>query len=191
MLASRYDSGSMITTRYYYDILGRVTGQTEHASDRSHGLWYTYDDLGRVATVRDVFDGTAATTAYEYGTGDQISKVTYDSGYESYSYDLFNRLDQWHTYHGSTRLIQKNISYEGIDDQSGSSRPVAWSYVSTGGYSAIYNYTSDGNGNIVSETLDGKRTTYVYDSANQLIRENNQRANRTWTWTYDAAGKSS
>jgi hypothetical protein len=36
--------------------------------------------------------------------------------------------------------------------------------------------------------VGGKTTTYVYDSANQLIRENNQRANRTWTWTYDAAG---
>ena len=34
-----------------------------------------------------------------------------------------------------------------------------------------------------------KTTTYVYDSANQLIRENNQAANKTWVWTYDDAAK--
>ena len=31
-------------------------------------------------------------------------------------------------------------------------------------------------------------TTYVYDSQGQLIRENNQAANRTWTYQYDNAG---
>ena len=51
-----------------------------------------------------------------------------------------------------------------------------------------FSYTYDNNGNIVSETVNGKTTTYVYDSANQLIRENNQAANRTWVWTYDGAG---
>jgi len=28
----------------------------------------------------------------------------------------------------------------------------------------------------------------VYDSANQLIRENNQKLGKTWTWSYDSAG---
>ena len=31
-------------------------------------------------------------------------------------------------------------------------------------------------------------SSYVYDTANQLIRENNQELGKTWTWTYDAAG---
>jgi len=31
-------------------------------------------------------------------------------------------------------------------------------------------------------------TSYVYDSANQLVRENNQEAGKTWVWTYDEAG---
>ena len=31
-------------------------------------------------------------------------------------------------------------------------------------------------------------TTYSYDSANQLIREDNQKHGRTYTWTYDNAG---
>jgi len=44
------------------------------------------------------------------------------------------------------------------------------------------------NGNILSIS-DGTYTTgYVYDSANQLIRENNQQLGFTQTWEYDNAG---
>ena len=50
------------------------------------------------------------------------------------------------------------------------------------------NYTYDDNGNILYIS-DGTNTTlYAYDSANQLIRENNQAANKTWVWTYDDGG---
>jgi len=42
-----------------------------------------------------------------------------------------------------------------------------------------------GGGTVVN---GGYTTTYVYDSANQLIRENNQEAGKTWVWTYDEAG---
>ena len=37
-------------------------------------------------------------------------------------------------------------------------------------------------------TFGGKTTTYVYDSQNQLIRENNQAGGYTYQWTYDDAG---
>ena len=51
-----------------------------------------------------------------------------------------------------------------------------------------YNITYDGNGNIKSVRQGGNTTTYVYDSQNQLIRENNQEAGKTWVWTYNRAG---
>ena len=187
-LVSQTDSETGTTVRYDYDTLGRMIRQTGSVNGESRSLWYTYDAQGRAATVKDVYDGTAITTAYTYDGANRVAGVTVGSTSESYAYDGFNRLDKWYTYHNSTYLMQKDISYEAIDDRSGSSRPVMWSIVSTGGYSAIYNYTYDGNGNILSETLDGDTTTYVYDSANQLIRENNQKADKTWTWTYDAGG---
>ncbi|MBQ7311798.1 MAG: hypothetical protein IJW88_09765, partial [Alistipes sp.] len=44
-------------------------------------------------------------------------------------------------------------------------------------------------GSIISVTdNDNKTTTYTYDSANQLTRENDQAANTTTVWTYDSGG---
>ena len=55
-----------------------------------------------------------------------------------------------------------------------------------------YTYSYDANGNITQisdvTTATHYTTTYRYDSANQLIRENNQRRGTTWTWEYDNAG---
>ena len=49
-------------------------------------------------------------------------------------------------------------------------------------------YTYDDNGNILTVGDGTNTTSYVYDSANQLIRENNQAGGFTHTWEYDNAG---
>ena len=51
-----------------------------------------------------------------------------------------------------------------------------------------YSYTYDGNGNILSVSDGTNTTTYVYDSDNQLIRENNQAGGFTHTWEYGGIG---
>ncbi len=51
-----------------------------------------------------------------------------------------------------------------------------------------YSYTYDDNGNIVSTSFWNETFAYVYDSQNQLVRENNSRLGYTYTWTYDNAG---
>ena len=60
--------------------------------------------------------------------------------------------------------------------------------VSASTYGKTYTYTYDNNGNILSVSDGSYTTSYTYDSANQLTRENNQAAGKTWTWTYDNAG---
>ena len=56
------------------------------------------------------------------------------------------------------------------------------------GRDITYSYTYDANGNITSVSDGTNTTSYAYDSANQLIRENNQEVGESWTWTYDAGG---
>lgn len=52
-----------------------------------------------------------------------------------------------------------------------------------------FNYTYDERGNIetISDPVEGSRS-YEYDALGQLVRENNQTANKTWTWEYNSAG---
>ena len=56
----------------------------------------------------------------------------------------------------------------------------------TGGKSA--NYTYDARGNITAISDGTNTTSYVYDSLDQLTRENNQAAGKTWVYTYDNGG---
>ena len=51
-----------------------------------------------------------------------------------------------------------------------------------------YTYTYDDNGNILTISDGTDTTSYVYDSQNQLLRENNQEQGRTYTWAYDSGG---
>ena len=44
------------------------------------------------------------------------------------------------------------------------------------------------HGNILTVTGGGTAVSYVYDGLDQLVRENNQAAGKTWTYTYNAGG---
>ena len=51
-----------------------------------------------------------------------------------------------------------------------------------------YTYTYDDNGNILSVSNGRITTRYEYDSANQLIREDNKQLNISYLWEYDESG---
>ena len=51
-----------------------------------------------------------------------------------------------------------------------------------------FSYTYDQRGNITSISDGTNTTTYVYDGKDQLLRENNQAASKTWVYTYDNGG---
>ena len=188
-----------IITNYFYDTFGRSTGMKETGGSKTYSLDYYYDDLGRVQRTTENFGDSYFHTEYEYNGSGQVSELEAGNSREEYVYDKFERLTNWHTYYGSSTnpLITKLIKYVNPQNNSGytSDRPRQWSYVSDK-YSVIYNYSYDANDNIVSEQgvktdsegTSVEVTTYVYDSANQLIRENNKAAGKTWVWIYDDAG---
>ena len=72
--------------------------------------------------------------------------------------------------------------------QSGTARVSSLNSTSIGNYNVTHTYTYDNNGNIKTDNTTLYDISYVYDTANQLIREKNEVAGKTWVWTYDDTG---
>ena len=106
------------------------------------------------------------------------------------SRDSYGRLDKRTVHHTNTDqdVYQEDYTYYSPGTNKRSLRVAQYRVFCAEGYDVTYSYTYDGNGNILSASDGTNTTTYVYDSANQLIRENNPVGNFTYVWTYDSAG---
>ena len=177
-------------TRYYYDDLGRVGKLKESGINGTHIIAYTYDNLGSVRKIAENCSGTSYQTIFTYDGARRVSLIETDSSKESYIYDAYGRLDTSITHHKASNvvLLQKQMWYKAPNDQGTSNIPETIIEQSAGGYEANYTYGYDDNGNITSIKLNNNTTKYTYDSANQLIREDNQAEGKSWVWTYDDAG---
>ena len=183
-LASTVDSSSGITTMYYYDLSDRLASYTEKGTNYKHTAKYKYDDNNNLINLYDSVMGVAHTTVYAYDSDNRVSSVTDGTVSETYSYNTtYGYLNSKAAKSGSTTILTDTFTYE-----TGTGRVDKLTNKSKGNYNITHTYGYDDNGNIVTDSTSRASTTYVYDTANQLIRENNQMANATWVWTYDDAG---
>jgi len=103
---------------------------------------------------------------------------------ETYTYDSYGRLEnRVSNISTNTNVLTDTLTYE-----SGTARVSSLRSKSRGNYDVTHSYSYDNNGNIKTDNTALYDTSYVYDTANQLIRENNEAAGKTWVWTYDDAG---
>ena len=188
-LASVYDSAAGITTKYFYDFTDRLMKYTETGTDFDHSVAYTYDNLNNMTGLKETINGSMLTTNYTYDDDNRVTKVeNSNNNARTYTYDGFGRLAQRTTRYGDTAVLTEDFTFSQTNIES--------QKYSFGLRSVTQYYEYDDNGNIVtfSEAAglergeEGFCTTYVYDSQNQLIRENNVDAQKTWVWTYDNAG---
>ena len=193
-LATVTDSATGIKTSYYYDLTDRMMKYVETDGTNTHSVGYEYDLLNNLTMLVETINGVKHTTSYEYDDDNRLTSVLATLGSNSasknYKYDPLGRVEFYKTFYNGEEVISEIFGYntctttEGIL-QTGQISSVAYVFGST---NATYSYTYDGNGNITSISDGTNVTTYAYDSANQLIRENNQAIGKTWTWTYDNAG---
>ena len=184
-LATVTDSATGRTTTYYYDMTNRLVQYVETGSNYAHGVGYAYDTLNRMAAMVEIIDDVSLTTAYTYDEYNRLKAVTTGDLSLQYAYDDYNRPDI-HYYISGSSFMEKDYSYYSTDE--GVTNLVSRLAYSTSSFDAAYAYTYDNNGNILSVGDGTSTTSYVYDNVGQLIRENNQAANKTWVWTYDDAG---
>lgn len=84
---------------------------------------------------------------------------------------------------GSSTVVSTGITYKNPTSATTSTQVYKWTVGGT-----TYTYTYDARGNITAISDGTNTTSYVYDSLDQLTRENNQAAGKTWVYTYDNGG---
>ena len=180
-LASVTDSATGRTTTYYYDFTNRLMKYME-TGDVDHSVQYTYDDQNKLTALVEVINGTTHTSQYTYDDDQRLTQIINDVTTMGYTYDSYGRLSR------------KDIGVTGYTYAYRTSNGNLTGQVSkltlllNNASNLAFDYTYDDNGNILSCKEGLYTNSYQYDSANQLVRENNQLKDRTWVWTYDDAG---
>ena len=193
-LATITDSATGRKTTYYYDLTDRMMKYVETDGTNTHSVGYDYDLLNNLTMLVETINGVKHTTSYGYDAYNRLTSVLATIGSNStgrnYDYDDLGRIRFYKTFWNGDEVITETFTYntavvEGNTLHSGQISSVAYAF---GGTNVTCSYAYDDNGNITSISDGTNVTTYAYDTANQLVRENNQAANRTWVWTYDDAG---
>jgi len=185
-LATVTDSESGIKTSYYYDLTDRLAMYTEKGSGYNHVVQNKYDEKNRLTQRNEIAGTMSAAEFYYYDDDNRVTSIIQGSIEEYYTYDAFGRTTQRKTQNGTSTVLTENLTYRTVSGAPTGQVSTLSSVAS--GYNGSLSYTYDDNGNILSVSDGTYTTSYVYDTANQLTRENNQAAGKTWTWTYDGAG---
>lgn len=192
-MATVFDSATQITTTYYYDLLGRALYYTKaDASGQIQSVQYTYDEKNNLSGLTESVGNSTQGYTYNYDPNNRITSVVVGDTTVTYEYDAFSRLTQKVTKQGETVVKTEvytfvNWTKEG-DATNYTTAQVATYAVTAGGTTTTWTYTYDANGNILTISDGTHTTSYVYDSANQLVEEYNEAEEYAHFWVYDNAG---
>ncbi len=159
----------------------------EEGTNYSHSVGYEYDKINNLSKLVETINGVERQTSYSYDLDNRVTSVTIGDSSRVYSYDSLSRISQWVTKHGNTTVFSDGFTFVAPTTDTTSGQ-IATHTITAGNTNSTYSYSYDDNGNILSISDGTNTTSYTYDTANQLLRENNQAANKTYVWVYDNAG---
>ena len=180
-LAKVYDSESGTTTTYYYDFTDRMMKYVETDGDSTHSVGYAYDNLNNLTALVETIGTVERKTTYTYDDDNRTTSIATENTSRSYTYDAYGRIFKDETKQGDTSLFTRTYRY-----RSGSSLLNQLSY--SNGVSENFTVHHDSNGNIVVMNDGTASISFFYDSANQLIQENNRQTETATFWSYDDSG---
>ena len=197
------DLASGVTWRYLYDSEDNLS----FASGTNGDLYSNfYNASGKLSETSIVTGGSEIRNVYTYNTGNGfLDEMDYFDGsstvgWTKYWIDPYERAkiisvspshiaifsDIWYRTASdgvSETMLPEDVIYNIYVDEDEAS-----------GTTEFFRYSYDSMGNIssVERSSDGENysayVSYVYDSYNQLVRENNAPAGKTWVYTYDSGG---
>lgn len=167
--------------------------QLENATTSSIGTpryvaTYGYDPYNNLASFKEkVLDTFNYETTYTYDNENRHTMIRFgsDDRKVNYAYDVIGRIRQ------STMTLGSNVyptSYAYLPAKAEETIPTTTLISAMTQPGHAFSYTYDDMGQITREVYNGKNTSYQYDTLGQLIRYNDERAGKSWTFTYDRGG---
>ena len=187
---------------YEYDVHGRFVAASEmSSSDPNYRNEYevnNYDEEGRVTKTANTINYLANSAynplylGYQYtynndGTlkEERILSSAVPTTIVDYYYDSFNRTTKVFRRLGDFSYITNYTYYLENNNTNGLVSDVT---NTVNGTSTTYNYEYDSEGNITKMVIGDKEIRYTYDDLGQLLSEENELVNQSFTYTYDNAG---
>ena len=194
-LATVTDSASGRKTTYYYDFTDRLMKFLETGVDYNHSVGYTYDNINNLTALVETINGISHTTSYTYDYENRLTETNYGTSSETVSYDGFGRLQSTQLLNNDSVVAGSQFQYiSGSTAGTQSTKVGSVQIAGSSGDALTAGYSYDANGNIIRYAVTGGGALragehyYHYDTANQLVREDNPWLGKTFVWTYDNAG---
>jgi RHS repeat-associated protein len=189
-------ANSQAAYTYTYDALGRITSETQSFDDLTPTvvLAYQYDDLGNVTQVAATIGGTADyVTDYTYDTLGRVASirqhgVTGGNAVAEKRIDFtYDTLGQYATITTYADLAATDLVTTATYTFDDAYRLVGLSYTKGTTTLASYAYTYDDAGNMTGMTTVDGTTSYTYDNAGQLVSADSNYTDDE-SYTYDDNG---
>ena len=169
------DSASGRKTQYFYDFQDRLMRWEQSGSGYANSVTWGYDDNNNLSTEKQTLNGATYTTSYTYDKDNRLTKTTEGTVSAGYTYDALGRMTAMDAQSGGKSVVKTTIGYNDPSSTTATGQVRTWKSGAT-----TYTYAYDARGNITSVSDGQSTTTYAYDSFDQLVRENNQAAGKTW-----------
>ena len=193
------DHAAGFTYEYSYDMLSRLI-----EARRSDGVsyQYSYDKLNRLTKKIININGEKHVQNYSYTQDSLLYATDFSSGASNLRvYDSLNRLTNLNTLFPTSglnpqrKILNQTFEYENVSGQR-TTNLISSHYVGFNNsadqplFTHSYSYDANGNISSLSKLADGQTSalSYQYDGLDQLIRVNDQEANKTVLYSYDAGG---
>ena len=176
----------------------------ETGSNYRHSVGYEYDNLNNLTLLVETINGDTHTTSYTYDSDNRITSIATDSVRQTIEYDNYGRISRMSVKNGEIPVLTASHTYRNTTTGLPTRQLLTTETLSPIDFlTSTTSYDDSGNITVINVNAPGwmdtliptgnatsiiEHVSYTYDTANQLVREDNYRTLITSVWEYDDAG---